>query len=138
MSSGAPLNATPAWNREYIAAHPSSHLALCAKTVHAADEDRFVTTCCEVTAHAILWKLGLSHSVAIEGVSLLEAERLACTVLISFDGDDHFALIHEGYIYQSFYKQHTVRADPVTGTTLRSLMRDFSEVALWIFPVGDA
>ena len=103
------------WNRDYINAHPGSDLAVCKTLLHPNDPDMFVDTCCEITAMAILWKLGFTRVQPNDDVaSFRDAERLSPTFMVVFDEGEHILLTHDGFVYQSYYKHYTVRAVPIT------------------------
>ena len=103
------------WNAEFLAAHPDSYLNTCLKVMHSHDPDVFVSTCCEFTAEAIMWKLGIDTApLEAQDVSFPEAEARASTFLVNISGGDHVLVVHDGHVYQSYYKKYTVRATPVT------------------------
>lgn len=122
------ITPTGDWNQEYIAAHPDGYLASHALVLHAHDRERFIRTCCSITVEAILWKIG------VDIMKWEPRDVPSDTFAIEFDEGEHIALVHQGHLYQSFYKKTEVACRPVTPALLASL-RD--PVAAWKLVVGD-
>ena len=98
------------WNREYIAAHPKSFLATCLHIFHGGSQS-FVDTCCEITARAYLWKHGVEDDdlAVAEFGSIREAARSGGLVLAEVDEGEHWFVLHEGMVVESFFKKRAPR-----------------------------
>ncbi len=116
------------WNEEYIGAHPGGYLHQTAEVLHAHDRALFVRTCCVITVEAVLWKSG------VDCARWTAHDAPADTCMVEFDGGEHVVLIHEGCLYQSYYRKAEVRYRTVTPELLASLG---DAAAAWRCIVGD-
>lgn len=122
------IHPTGDWNQEYIDAHPDGWLAMTADMKHKKYRNLFIRTCCSITVEAIAWKLGID-------IMKWEARDVPSeTFAVEFDEGEHIVLVHQDYLYQSYYKKTEVTCRPVTPEMLSSL-RD--PAAAWTHLVGD-
>ncbi len=122
------IHPTGDWNQEYIDAHPDGWLALTANMKNKKCRGVFIRTCCSITVEAIVWKLGID-------IRTWEArDDPSETFAVDFDEGEHIVLVHQGYLYQSYYGKTEVTCRPVT-PEMRASLRD--PVSAWTHLVGD-
>jgi hypothetical protein len=97
-------------NRRFLRENPDHWLALTHKIMHGGS-DRFADMACAVTAHATMWRIGVpvEGCVPYEPASLREAVKNEKLVVAEVDGGDHWFLIVEGHIVESWWKKYGPR-----------------------------
>ena len=93
----------PDWNVDYV------RNVLCG---HAGDN--FMKTCCEITAKAIFWKSGLKLYRDEDNMSIRTMEKKSSRFMIIFGHGDHYIAVFDGWLWQSYFNQYTVRGVPLT------------------------
>lgn len=109
------------WNYEWLAAHPGSDLHTTRDYFHIGRKDLFERTCCHITARAITWKLGYRpeslRCLGEVGIHTVESFRFC---LLDFN-DEHQAVLVDGVLYQSYFKEYEVRGEPLTEELRKAL-----------------
>lgn len=97
-------------NRDFLRANPEHWVAFTYEILHQRN-DVFARTGCAVTAHAVMWKIGLKieECVVYEPSSLRDAVKDEKFVIAEEGGGDHWFLIVEGHIVESWWKKYEPR-----------------------------
>lgn len=119
------IKVTTEWNHEYMKNHPNSWLHMCLPMLFSKAPSIFIETCCHITVAAILWKLGFDYdSFKNHGcIDFSQAEQLSSTFVILINEDDHVLLVHEGWIYQSFWKNYSCKSTEITDEIRQSFVQ---------------
>lgn len=88
------------------------------KMPHVRDPKRFMDTNCDVTTRAVCWKLG---GRITNKVTTLPVEGDPTVVLVNFDQGEHFAVIGDGLLVQSYWKKYPPRATELTPEIRKAL-----------------
>ena len=107
-------------NRDFLREHPGHWLALTHTVMHGGS-DRFATTGCAVTAHATMWRIGIEVDSCVphDYASLRDAVRDSKLAVAEVDGGDHWFVIVEGHIVESWWKKYGPRVFRCTEDFLR-------------------
>lgn len=97
-------------NHDFLRNHPTHWLAFTHQFIHQKSE-RFASTSCAVTAHAVLWKLGfeIEDCVGRKFATLKEAVQNLPIVVVEVNDGDHWFLVVENHVVESSWNEYGPR-----------------------------
>lgn len=97
-------------NCAFLRENPGHVLVLTHEVMHGKS-DVFARTCCEITVNAVLWKIGLKIEDCVEykPASLQDAVNNEKFVIAEVNYGDHWFLIVEGKIMESWWRKYEPR-----------------------------
>ena len=135
------IKSGPKMNREWVKTHPDHALSKWFKLyeiqrVHDIDNSQGLSdieTSCEITVRALLEHLGINYDLLVpqdnlprflepgqHGLEIIEGmenninhSTILITIGENFDDIDHFMVLHNYHLIDSWYRRYSIRARPL-------------------------